>query len=258
MRATAWIRAVLEERLALMAPARRLRLALTEAEVVRRLGQGSLRVLDAGCGDGLLSLAMAKRHRDWSLLGVDLREDLLEGARKRAGATSLANARFMPADLEKPLPEGGFDAVLAIECLSEIPNDRLALRAMVEALVPGGLLVAQVPDRDWRPVLPGSATTWREQVRQGYDAEELAAAMRHAGVERVEVRPTFRTLAAAAQEIRDRIKDSALVVRLLAFPLLAAAVRLERWGLTWGRPNAVIASGRRSMPTDLTKSQAQA
>ena len=31
------------------------------------------------------------------------------------------------------------------------------------------LVAVQVPDRDWRPVLPGSATTWREQVRQGYD-----------------------------------------------------------------------------------------
>lgn len=252
------IKAVLEERLALMAPARRLRLALAQREVSRRLGRDRrLRVIDAGCGDGLLSLAMAKGHPAWSILGLDLREDMLDGARARAASRHLANVSFAVADLERPLPEEGADAVLAVECLSEIPDDRQALRMMVEALVPGGLLVAQVPERNWQPVLPGSPGTWREQVRQGYEAEQLAAALREAGLDEVEVRPTYRSLAAAAQEIRDRIKGSALPIRLLAFPFLAAAVHLERRGLTFGRPNALIASGRRR-PSSLQASRAGA
>lgn len=238
------LRAILEERLALMAPARRLRLALAEGEVVRRRGgKERLCVLDAGCGDGLLSLAMAKHHPRWSLVGVDLREDMLEGARKRAAARGLPNARFAAGNLEQPLPERDRDVVLAVECLSEIPDDRQALRMMRDALAPGGLLVVQVPERDWRPVLPGSSGTWREQVRQGYTAEQLEAVLREAGFEDVEVRPTYRSLAASAQEIRDRIKDRGLLIRLLAFPFLATAVRLERLGLTWGRPNALLAVG---------------
>jgi len=240
------LRAILEERLALMAPARRLRLALAEGAVAARLGDASrLRVLDAGCGDGLLSLAMAKRHPAWALVGVDLREDLLDGARKRAVARGLPNARFVPGNLEQPLPERDRDAVTAVECLSEIPDDRQALQMMREALRPGGLIVVQVPECDWQPVLPGSPGTWREQVRQGYTAEQLQALLEEAGFTEVEVRPTYRSLAAAAQEIRDRIKDRGLLLRLLAFPFLAGAVRLERMGLTWGRGNALLASGRR-------------
>jgi SAM-dependent methyltransferase len=246
------VKAILEERLALMAPARRLRLALAEDEVVRHLGSESrLRVLDAGCGDGLLSLAMAKRHSTWSLIGVDLREGALDGARKRAVARGLPNARFVPGNLEEPLPVQDCDSVLAVECLSEIPDDRQALRMMSAALRPGGLLVVQVPDRDWQPVLPGSATTWREQVRQGYTAEGLEVALREVGLEDVSVRPTYRSLAAGAQEVRDRIKDSGLLVRLLAFPFLAAAVRLERMGITFGQPNALIAVGTR-LTSDVT------
>jgi trans-aconitate methyltransferase len=238
------LRAILEERLALMAPARRLRLALAEGEVARRRGgEGRLCVLDAGCGDGLLSLAMAKRHPRWSLVGVDLREDMLEGARKRAVARGLPNARFIVGNLEQPLPERDCDVVLAVECLSEIPDDHQALLMMRDALAPDGLLVVQVPERDWTPVLSGSSGTWREQVRQGYTAEQLEAALREAGFEEVQVRPTYRSLAAGAQEVRDRIKDRGLLVRLLAFPILAAAVRLERLGLTWGRPNALLATG---------------
>jgi SAM-dependent methyltransferase len=246
------VRAILEERLALMAPSRRLRLATSERAVVRRRGGDSrLRVLDAGCGDGLLALAIAKRHPAWSLTGLDLRENLLEGARERAIARGLPNVRFVPGDLEEPLPESGFDVVLAVECLEEIPGDRQALRMMSDALVPGGLLVAHVPERDWKPVLPGSSDTWREQVRQGYAAGELEAALREAGLEDVEVQPTYRGLATAAQDVRDRIKDSRLVVRLLAFPFLAAAVRLERMGITFGQANALIAVGTR-LTNDVT------
>lgn len=237
--------AALEERLALMAPARRLRLALADDAVTKRLAGRPIRVLDAGCGDGLLCLAMAKRHPGWELLGVDRRRDLLEGARSRARARSLGNVSFEPADLEQPLPASGFDAVLALECLSELPDDGRALQTMSNALLPGGLLIVQVPERGWRPVLPGSPATWREQVRHGYGAEEIAAALAAAGLERIEVRPTFHSVVAVAQEVRDRIKDSHLAIRLAAFPFLVAAVWLERLGVRCGRPSALLAVGRR-------------
>lgn len=239
------IAAALEERLALMAPARRLRLALGDEAVSAYAGGRPLRLLDAGTGDGLLALALAKRHPEWTVLGVDLREDMLAGARERAQARGLDNVSFEQADLTRTLERSGFDAVLALECLSEIPDDEQALGVMAGALVPGGLFAAHVPESSWRPVLRGSSSTWREQVRQGYSADQIAAALRQAGLEQVEVRPTYRTTATLAQEIRDRIKDSGLPVRAAAFPALAAAVRLERWGVTGGRANALLAIARR-------------
>lgn len=238
-------KAILEERTALMAPARRLRLKVADDVLADLAESRSIRVLDAGCGDGLLSLALAKRHPGWTIVGVDLREDMLAGARARAAGRSLDNVRFLAADLLRPLPVADFDAVIALECLSEIPDDEAALRTLVAAVKPGGALLAQVPDRDWRPVLPGSATTWREQVRQGYTGDGLAALLGRVGLASIALRGTYRSLAAAAQEIRDRIKGRPLLIRVAAFPLLATAVLLEHHGLTWGRPNAIFAVGRR-------------
>jgi SAM-dependent methyltransferase len=243
-------RAILEERLALMAPSRRLRLALADEALAGEAGGGPLRVLDAGCGDGLLTLSLAARHPDWILLGVDRRDDLLAGARSRSAARSLGNVRFEPADLTRPLQESGFDAVVALECLHEIPDDSAALATMAGALAPGGLLALQVPNLDWAPVLPGSTGIWREEVRHGYDREEIVAAVRAAGLEPLELRPTYRSLAAAAQEVRDRIKSAPLAIRLIAFPFLAAAVRLEKLGLTWGKASATLVLARR--PTSET------
>jgi SAM-dependent methyltransferase len=246
MNALGKLRAILEERLALMAPARRLRLREAERALRAYADGRPLRLLDAGCGDGLLTLALAKRNPGWSLLGIDLRADLLAGARERARARGLDNVEFQLADLLRPLTVGeGFEAVIALECLSEIPDDEAALRSMLGAAAPAAMLAVQVPDRDWQPVLSGSATTWREQVRQGYTPPGLEALLASIGLERVEARGTYRSLAAAAQEVRDRIKGAPLPLRLLAFPFLAAAVRLEALGITWGRPNAIFAMGRR-------------
>lgn len=242
------LRAVLEERLALNAPARRLRLTLTERIVAGWGGARRLRVLDAGCGDGLLSLALARRHPAWEIVGLDLRPDLLEGATARARARELGNVRFEAADLTRPLPRAGFDAVLAIECLSEIPDDAAALRSLAMAVAPGGLLVVQVPDRAWRAWLPWAPSTWREQVRQGYDAAQLAGMLSDAGTEVCEIRPTFRATAAVAQEVRDRLKTAALTVRCALFPVLTGAAWLEAHGVTGGRSSAFIGVARRPGP----------
>jgi trans-aconitate methyltransferase len=237
--------APLEERIALMAPSRRLRLALAREIIAEFAGSRPIRLLDAGAGDGLLSLDLAKRHPDWTVVGVDTRGELLEGARRRARARHLANVRFVQADLTQALGENGFDVVMALECLSEIPDDERALRTMAEATVPGGLLVLQVPERDWEPVLRGSARVWRHEVRHGYEAGELTTILRRAGFESVEVRPTYRALAAAAQEVRDRIRHSSLAGRAAAFPALAAAAGLERRGVTVGRARALLATAHR-------------
>jgi len=239
--------AALEERIALLAPSRRLRLALAEQAIARFAGSRPIRVLDAGSGDGLLSMELGKHHPDWSLVGVDLRHDLVEAASRRAVDRGLAQLSFQQADLTRPLPVSGFDVVMAVECLSEIPDDRAALAAMAGALAPGGLFVVQVPEQSWKPVLKSSAQVWREQVRHGYSAAGLTQALREAGLERIEVTPTYRTTAALAQEVRDRIKGRPLALRAAAFPAMAGAVRLERWGLTGGRASALFAIARRGV-----------
>lgn len=243
-------RGAIEERIALMAPSRRLRMALAEQAVGDFAAGRRIRVLDAGCGDGLLALALAARHPEWTLTGMDLREELLRGARERAANRGLANIGFEAADLTRPLPDSGFDVVMALECLSEIPDDRGALHSMTGALAPGGLFVVQVPDRNWKPVLRGSAETWREEVRHGYGQGDLGGLLAEAGLEVIAVEPTYRSTAAAAQELRDRVKDRGLTLRASLFPAMLAAVRLERWGLTGGPANALFATARRSLQGD--------
>jgi trans-aconitate methyltransferase len=249
-RAAALVAAAVEERIALAAPARRLRLALAERTLAHEPDDRPLSVLDAGCGDGLLTLALAQRHPHWTLVGVDLREDLLAGARARAAARGLTNVRFARADLTQAPVSNGVDVALALECLSEIEDDRAVVAMLAASLRPGGLLVAHVPDESWTPVLPGSATTWREQVRQGYTERSLRALLESAGLAVERVDATYRTAAALAQELRDRARDTPLAVRAALFPAFASAARLELAGVGWGRPKALLAVARRPLDAE--------
>jgi SAM-dependent methyltransferase len=92
----------------------------------------------------------------------------LAGGRARADRRGLTNVRIQHADLTRPVCEGGFDVVLAIECLVEIPEDEAALRVMTRALTPGGMLLTHVPERPWRgdppwqPHRPGETRSGRD------------------------------------------------------------------------------------------------
>src|SRR5262249_49419013 len=131
--------AALERQVRLLAPARRLRFELVAAELERYADGARLRVLDAGCGEGLFCVLIAARHPGWSVVGVGRAGDLLDQARSTAEGGGLTNAEFVEGDLTQDLGTAAYDAVVAIECLEEIPDDTAALRRMIAALRPAGL-----------------------------------------------------------------------------------------------------------------------
>lgn len=237
------VRKRVEKRAREMAPARRLRFELALAALDREVESGSARVLDAGCGEGLLTTTLALRFPGWDILGIDLNEEMLE--RARSAGQGLPNLRFARADVTEDLGSSLYDVVVALECLEEIPDDEAALANMARSLRSGGLFLVQAPERHWTPVLRGSEHTWRHEVRHGYSASELEAKLSSAELDVVWIVPTSRGTVALASELRDRIKASSLKRRMLAYPGMAAAVRLERLGLTWGPPRSLFVVARR-------------
>jgi SAM-dependent methyltransferase len=225
-------------------PARRFRFRL----VLRRLevlGREPLRVLDVGCGEGLLAEAVAFARPTWDVIGVDTSEEMLNRGRARSKAVGLANLEFRHHDASKPLGTAVYDVVMAVECLEEIEHDNDAIRSFAAALRPGGLLVVHVPERDWTPVLRGSASTWRNEVRHGYSTDELAGKLSSAGLRVERMAPTCRGTIRLAQEIVDRMRPRRMIVRALLYPLTALALFLEGAGVTWGPPRALLAEADR-------------
>jgi ubiquinone/menaquinone biosynthesis C-methylase UbiE len=124
-----------------------------------RLPSGA-RVLDVCCGSGASAIAAAEAvGAGGHVLGVDLAENLLELARRKAKQRGLKNLDFRAGDmLGLGLPEAGFNAVVCVFGIFFVPDMRAAVRELWRLVLPGGKLAITT----WGPRFfePASTAFW--------------------------------------------------------------------------------------------------
>jgi SAM-dependent methyltransferase len=142
------------------------------------------RVLDLGCAFGFGTRLLTHRYHAFG-------HDLSPGYIKRA-QRSVPHATFTcgPADTV-PYPDGIFDAILLLDVLEHVPNERALVDEIARLLRPGGQLILSVPNKGllagldslnlYRRLLGDSAPpptddpSWcQSPVHQHYSASEIA------------------------------------------------------------------------------------
>jgi SAM-dependent methyltransferase len=97
------------------------------------------RVLDVGCGDGVLSVHLAQAGG--IVVGLDTDQRVLAAARERA-RISQAAADFVEGDARSlPFDDSSFDVVVAVTVLCFVADSERAVKEMARVLRPGGRLV---------------------------------------------------------------------------------------------------------------------
>lgn len=107
-------------------------------EYVERAGklQGR-KVLDVGCGGGLLAEAMARKGA--VVTGLDLADELLQVARLHALETGVAVDYVLEsAEAHAVSHAGEYDAVTCMEMLEHVPDPTAVIAALGRLVKPGG------------------------------------------------------------------------------------------------------------------------
>jgi SAM-dependent methyltransferase len=103
------------------------------------------RVLDLACGVGNPALEIARRvGPDGHVLGLDLVEAMVKGARAVASENSVRNAEFrtVPDETSLGVPDASFDAATCRAGMQYMPDRAGAMAAVLAALKPGGRFAA--------------------------------------------------------------------------------------------------------------------
>lgn len=110
------------------------------ADLLPRLRSG-MRVLDFGCGQGTISVGLAKAVDPGELHGIDVEDSQVAAATEAARAGGHENAHFRAGDVtDLPFEDEWFDVVHCNAVLMHVPDTNAALAEIARVLKPGGMV----------------------------------------------------------------------------------------------------------------------
>lgn len=200
-----------------------------------------VRVLDAGCGDGRLAIAVARRWPQAEVVALDSDAAAISTARRHGKDLAI---EWVCGGIGDATVSGLFGLIVSTDVLEHVSDDAAALRWLGQRLTPAGRLVMHVPAAPQTHLFRSLSTTMEREVaagrgphlREGYSRDQLTAIAESAGLHVEYLGYTFHRR--ATRWAADVESWSALTrrrwVKLLGLPALLLAAAAER------RPSAAV------------------
>ncbi|MCB1866427.1 MAG: bifunctional 2-polyprenyl-6-hydroxyphenol methylase/3-demethylubiquinol 3-O-methyltransferase UbiG [Chromatiales bacterium] len=140
-----------------------------------RVDLDGLRVVDIGCGGGILAESMAARGA--SVVGIDLGEAPLSVARLHAiESGTRVDYRHTSAETLAAAEPAGFDVVTCLEMLEHVPDPASVVRACATLVRPGGSVFFSTINRTpkaWLMAIVGAEYVLKLLPRGTHDYAKL-------------------------------------------------------------------------------------
>jgi 2-polyprenyl-6-hydroxyphenyl methylase/3-demethylubiquinone-9 3-methyltransferase len=116
------------------------------ASLIENFAHAQARILDAGCGTGVLAFLAARRAR--SVIGFDASPEMIALAEAKKRNDGCDNVSFHIASLENlaSLQQHRFDLILCSSVLEYIDDYWDAIDALAAHLAPGGVMIFSLPN----------------------------------------------------------------------------------------------------------------
>jgi len=117
-------------------------------EIEALIPAGARKVLDLGCGTGLLGKGLLSRGSE-EVVGVDIDNSACEEARRNLTKVICGNIE----EIELPFEKGSFDCIIFADILEYLKDPLSALKRMKEYLSDTGVAVASIPNTRYFSVI---------------------------------------------------------------------------------------------------------
>lgn len=167
-------------------------------ELKRLSTNKALNILDAGSGFGQYDHYMSSLGRNWTITGVDVKEEQIEDCNqffKKIGRGD--RVKFEIADLTKFVRKDQYDIILSVDVMEHILEDELVFSNFYQSMKENGTLLISTPsdqggsDADHHHEEEGMHGFIDEHVRDGYNADDIKEKLIRAGFKNISASYTY-------------------------------------------------------------------
>ena len=126
-------------------PAQKYRFKLILEELINFKDEKSLKILDIGCGQGDLLLAIQNLFPDFNLMGLELSQKGVDIVKGKTGAANIFQADLLNYSDELKQYHGWADVIICSEVLEHVNDPALFLKTSLLFLKTKGMLIITVP-----------------------------------------------------------------------------------------------------------------
>lgn len=201
------------------------------------LNKNLKKILDAGCGIGIYTLALGRIFEKAKVTGGDIDKRKIQSCKSLSNELGIKNVEFEYLNITKTNDKEKYDLIVCIDVLEHIHDYELVLRNFSKLLKSDGYLYIHVPQPNQKRLF-SSLKNWHHEdhAHEGIAKNVLESALKKLGFKIIESKETFGFFGKLAWELNHIMLSKSFVLAGIIFPFIYILALLD---LLWKNKNGL-------------------